>query len=148
MAGRRKLGIGKRELLLVLRTEDERLTSLFGGTEGGLEVGNMGVKEPAFESATELFDCETAAEASLGLEGRLESLEEKAESRFSHVGCVTLEDHTGVSVMSSPAFSCSDAIVSPPSLECILRFKDLLLAAESVRTWLEGGSLGLAERRD
>jgi len=95
-----------------------------------------------------LFDCETAADAGLGLDGRLESTDEKVERRFSHVDCVTLEVHADVSLVSSPAFSDSDAIVSPPSLEYRLRFNDLLLPAEAGLAWPGVGSRELADRRD
>jgi len=71
--------MGSLELLRVLRTDDVRLTSLFGGLGGDVKVGNMGVVEPVFEKAMELFDCETAAEEGRGLDGRLASFEENKE---------------------------------------------------------------------
>ena len=48
--------------LLELRTEDERFTSLFGGSGNGVRSGNIGVVDPACEKAMEPFECETAAE--------------------------------------------------------------------------------------
>ena len=48
--------------LELLRTEDARFTSLFGGKGAGLLFGNIGVVEPAWEKATEPFDCDTAAD--------------------------------------------------------------------------------------
>jgi len=80
--------MGSRELLLVLLTEELRLTSLLGGFDDGMWEGTIGVVEPVFEMARELLDCETAAEEGLGLGGMLESFE-KDESRF-HAACVTV----------------------------------------------------------
>jgi len=80
--------MGNLELLLVLRTEELRLTSLLGGFGDGVGEGNIGAVDPVFEKARELLDCETAAEEGLGLGGMLESFE-KEESRF-HAACVTV----------------------------------------------------------
>ena len=45
-----------------LRTEDDRFTSLLGGSAGGVLPDSIGVVDPAGEKATEPFECETAAE--------------------------------------------------------------------------------------
>jgi hypothetical protein len=68
VAGRRKTGTGSLEPderkgePLELRTEEERFTSLFGGSGGGVLSGSIGVVDPACEKAIEPFECETAAE--------------------------------------------------------------------------------------
>lgn len=118
--------------LLMLRTEDDRLTNLFGGLEGGgVDVANIGLADPVNEKALEAFECETAAEAGRGLDGIVDSNEEKVERRFSHGDCVTEDAHPEASLASSPALS-SDAMLKL-SRECMLRFIILLLLPRSVR---------------
>lgn len=131
----------------MLWTEDDRLTSLLGGIGGGgVVVANMGVVEPVFEKAKEPFDCETAAESGLGLDGRLDSMAENVERRFSHVDCVTEEAQPEVSLFSSPALS-SDAMLTL-SRECTLRFNVLFLLPESVLACPALGSRETADCRD
>ena len=68
VAGRRNTGTGNLEPderngePLELRTEDERFTSLFGGSGSGVPSGSIGVVDPACEKAIEPAECETAAD--------------------------------------------------------------------------------------
>lgn len=82
MAGLLKTGIGSREPELgygepleVLRSEEDRLTSLLGGSGGGVLSGNIGVMDPALEKATDPFEYDTAAEPGREVGARLESRE-------------------------------------------------------------------------
>lgn len=65
---------------LVLRREDDRFTSLFGGKGGGVLPGSIGVVEAACEKAADPFECETAAEAGRDT-GEFESRERLPEKR-------------------------------------------------------------------
>lgn len=87
----------------MLRTEDDLLTSLLGGSEGGVDVGNMGVVDPACEKVMEPFDCDRAAESGRGLEGWLESCEEKVDSLRSQFVGVPNDGHADASLVCSPA---------------------------------------------
>ena len=88
MAGRLNTGTGSRDPdaengdPFVLRSEDERFTSLFRGRDGGVWVSNIGVVDPACENATDPFECEIAAEAGRDT-GELESRERLLDSRRS-----------------------------------------------------------------
>lgn len=79
--GRRdpELELAKDELL-VLRRDDERLTSLLGGIDdGGVVSRNMDVVEPVGEKANEPFDCATAPEPGRETGVLLESRDEEME---------------------------------------------------------------------
>ncbi len=65
---------------LVLRREDDRFTSLFGGKGGGVLLGIIGVVQPACENAADPFECETAAEAGRDT-GEFESREKLLDRR-------------------------------------------------------------------
>ena len=71
---------------LELRTDDERFTSLFGGSGTGVVSGKMGVVEPACENAIEPFECEMAAEPGREMGVVLDSreLDMLLEKRRSH----------------------------------------------------------------
>lgn len=99
MAGRLNVGSGRREPelevangeLLVLRREDERFTSLFGGSEdGGVAAWNMGVVEPECEKACGPLDCEMAADPGREVGVLLESRDDVIEvdkRRSQRCGC-------------------------------------------------------------
>ena len=60
---------------------------MFGRGGGVARLVNIGLVESVAEKAIEPFDCDTAADPGRGLEGRLESIEEKVDRRLSQVGC-------------------------------------------------------------
>lgn len=57
----------------MLRTEEARFTSLFGGSDERREPPKIGVVDPACEKAIEAFECETVAEPGRDDDARLES---------------------------------------------------------------------------
>lgn len=94
----------------MLLTDDERLTSLLGGS-GGVDVGNMGVVEPVCEKVPEAFECDTKAESGPGLDGWLESCEND-DNRFSQVDeCVLSDAHPDASLARSPPLAL---VLAPP----------------------------------
>lgn len=113
-------------------------------------VGNMAAVEPAFEKATEPFDCENAADAGRGLGGRLESIDEKVDRRFSHVDCEVEDAVAEGSLSSSPSLSFPDCDPMPSlSLDRESRLKDvMLLKSRLLRPCPETRSLETADRND
>lgn len=69
------------------RTDEERLTSLFGGSGEGERLPTMGAVEPSLEKAMEPFEYEREGDCGVGLGFRLESCEfEMADKRLIHEG--------------------------------------------------------------
>lgn len=67
------------------RTDEERLTSLFGGNGEGDRLPTMGAVEPSCENAIEPFDTDIDGERGPGLEFLLEGCElEILERRLIH----------------------------------------------------------------
>lgn len=65
------------------RTDEERLTSLFGGKGEGERLPTIGAVEPSWEKAMDPFEAETEGDMGPGLELRLEVCElEMVERRF------------------------------------------------------------------
>lgn len=96
----------------MLRREELRLTSLFGGSGDDEEVvvsGNMGVVDPECENATEPFECETAAEPGRDMGVWAESRDADMlldRRRSQEVGCdvgVPVRDTPPPMVLSSPS---------------------------------------------
>ena len=114
--------MGILEPTLVLRTEEDLLTSLLGGAGVGEKEGNIGVVDPAFEKASEALDCETATECGLFPEVILPSFDENVERRLYQLLRVVLEGSCDSST------SCADQAESMlngvPDLLPNVRFND------------------------